>query len=160
MHSQTKEYLLRMGQQEKRFDALYRSAASAFGFPDCSMWILYFLAMEGKSLAQHELIDRMMFPKQTIHSAVAWLARQGWVSLETNPASRRSKNILLTDAGRKVTQDTVGKVLSAEAQAVEHMGKEKMDQYIALHEELLRLLRLSFAEEQLIDTPDAQLNSK
>ena len=150
MDKRIKNYLISMGKQEKQFDALYRSAASVFRFPDCSMWILYYLTMEGKPLTQHELIDRMMFSKQTIHSAVAWLARKGWVQLETIPSARTSKNILLTDEGQRVAEETVARILSAEARAVKAMGKEKMDQYITLHEELSTLLREAFADRKLI----------
>ena len=71
------------------------------------MWILYYLAMEETPLTQHELIDRMMFSKQTIHSAVSWLVKKGWGHLETIPSARNSKHIQLTDAGRQAAGGSI-----------------------------------------------------
>ena len=43
MKRKTKDYLLEISAQEKRFGALYRQAAVAFGLSECAMWVLYFL---------------------------------------------------------------------------------------------------------------------
>lgn len=147
----TKDILRRMGQQEKQFNSLYRSLASAFKMPECSMWILYYLAMEETPLTQHELIDRMMFSKQTIHSAVSWLVKKGWVHLETIPSARNSKHIQLTDAGRQAAEASVCRVLVAEANAVNAMSTEKIIEYIELHEALSDSLVNAFRDEGLFD---------
>ena len=151
MNSETKEILRSMGRQEKQFEGLYRSLASTFQFPDCSMWVLYYLAMEDAPLTQRELIDRMMYSKQTIHSAVSWLVKKGWVRLEINPASRSSKFVILTDEGKQTTERTVCRILSAEAKAVDTVGKEKMEQFITLQEELGRRFLSAFQAEALLD---------
>ena len=154
MDKRTKDTLISMGQQEKQFDGLYRAVASAFGFPDCSMWILYDLFMEDAPLTQHDLIDRMVYSKQTIHSAVSWLAKKEWVRLETNPASRSSKFIHLTGEGKRIAEESVGLLLSAEEEAVEAMGAEKMRQYIALHQELIcHLLQALRSRDLLQEKP-------
>lgn len=150
MNSETKEILRSMGRQEKQFEGLYRSLASVFQFPDCSMWIMYYLAMEKTPLTQHELIDRMMYSKQTIHSAVSWLVKKGWVRLETNPSSRSSKFVILTDEGKQVAEETVCRILSAEAKAVDTVGKEKMEQFIDLQEELGNQFLSAFQAEGLL----------
>lgn len=151
MNSETKEILRSMGRQDKQFEGLYRSLASVFQFPDCSMWIMYYLAMENAPLTQHELIDRMMYSKQTIHSAVSWLVKKGWVRLETNPASRSSKFVILTDEGKQAAEGTVCRILSAEAKAVDAVGKDKMEQFIALQEELSKQFLSAFQAEGLLD---------
>jgi len=71
----TEEYLMNIAKQEKQFDALYRNAGTLFGLPDCAMWILYFLSTSEDELSQQDLIEKMMFPKQTINSAAicVWL---------------------------------------------------------------------------------------
>lgn len=150
MNSETKEILRSMGRQEKQFEGLYRSLASVFQFPDCSMWIMYYLAMENAPLTQHELIDRMMYSKQTIHSAAFWLVKKGWVRLETNPASRSSKFVILTDEGKQAAEGTVCRILSAEAKAVENVGKKKMQQFIDLQEELGKQFLSAFQAEGLL----------
>ncbi len=66
----TDEYLMHIPCQEKKFDALYRSIGAIWGLPDCAMWILYYLSLSEDGLSQQDLIEKMMFPKQTINSAV------------------------------------------------------------------------------------------
>ncbi len=42
----TEEYLMHIARQEKQFDALYRSIGALWGLPDCTMWILYYMAWD------------------------------------------------------------------------------------------------------------------
>ena len=71
----TEEYLMNIAGQEKQFDALYRTAGAVFALPDCAMWVLYFLFLSPDALSQQDLIEKMMFPKQTVNSAVAGLVK-------------------------------------------------------------------------------------
>jgi transcriptional regulator, MarR family len=73
---QTDEYLAELGVQEKQYDVLYRKVANAFELPDCSMWILYYLSSSENPLSQQDLIEKMMFPKQTINSAVTGMVKK------------------------------------------------------------------------------------
>lgn len=144
------DYLTETSTQEKRFAALYRQAASAFDMSECSMWILYFLISTSGPLTQQGLIERMMFPKQTINSAVVGLAKKGWIELQMIPGTRNRKNILLTADGIKAMRNTVERMRLAEERAAEKLGAEKMTQYIALHVEFLNALQTEFEREGII----------
>ena len=137
MKRKAKDYLLEINAQEKRFGALYRQAAVTFGLPECAMWVLYFLISADEPLTQQELTERMMFPKQTINSAVSSLSQKGYLELRTIPEMRLRKQIVLTNDGKELARSTVRKMRMAEEQAVKTMGQEKMEQYIALHDEFL-----------------------
>ena len=137
MKRKAKYYLLEINAQEKRFGALYRQAAVTFGLPECAMWVLYFLISADEPLTQQELTERMMFPKQTINSAVSSLSQKGYLELRTIPEMRLRKQIVLTNDGKELARSTVRKMRMAEEQAVKTMGQEKMEQYIALHDEFL-----------------------
>lgn len=137
MKRKAKDYLLEINAQEKRFGALYRQAASTFGLSECAMWVLYFLIASDEPLTQHDLTERIMFPKQTINSAVANLAQKGYLELRTIPEMRSRKQIVLTNDGKELARSTVRKMRMAEERAVKTMGQEKMEQYIALHDEFL-----------------------
>lgn len=150
MKRKAKDYLLKINAQEKRFGALYRQAAMTFGLPECAMWVLYFLVSSDKSLTQQELGERMMFPKQTINSAVAGLVQKGWLELQPSPDSRSRKQLLLTPDGKELALNTVKKMRTAEERAVKALGQEKMEQYIALHEEFLAQLQTRFEKEGII----------
>ena len=75
------------------------------------MWVLYFLSSAGKDLTQQDLIDRMMFPKQTVNSAVAKLAEQGPLTLTPILGTRNKKSLSLTEEGKKLAEDTVLRML-------------------------------------------------
>lgn len=137
MKRKAKDYLSAMNAQEKRFGALYRQAAVTFGLPECAMWVLYFLISADELLTQQELTERMMFPKQTINSAVSSLSQKGYLELRTIPEMRSRKQIVLTPEGEQLALNTVKKMRTAEERAVKALGHEKIEQFIALHDEFI-----------------------
>ena len=101
------------------------------------MWVLYFLISSDEPLTQHDLTERIMYPKQTINSAVANLAQKGYLELRTIPEMRSRKQIVLTPDGEELALNTVKKMRTAEERAVKAMGQEKIEQFIALHDEFI-----------------------
>lgn len=156
MNHGTGVYLTRMARLEKQFSSLYRQASNSFGMADCTAWMLYFLHVAGKPLTQQELVERMMFPKQTIHSAVERLLAAGEITLDAIPNTRNCKNILLTDTGRARVLSSVARLREAEERAVKKMGRDKMEQYLSIQEELLDGIRAEFAAEGLVDGKDGE----
>ena len=150
MDDKTRQYIMDMSTQEKRFGALYRSLAASFGISDCGMWVLYYLLIADEDISQQELMKLMQFPKQTINSAVTGLVKKGYVELEMIPGTRNRKKIMLTDEGRSFAENTVCRLQAAESRAINEMSDKKMKQYIALHDEYLELLEKEFSKEGLI----------
>ena len=134
MNKREKDYLIALGTQEKQFDALYRKAALNYGLSDCSMWVLYFLSLHG-DLTQQEMTELMMFPKQTINSAIGSLQKRGYVTLSAVKESYGRKRVSLTDEGKALANKTVVKMMNAEARALKTLGYEKTEQFIALNKE-------------------------
>lgn len=151
MESKEKEFLENISTQEKRYDPLYRGVASRFGMPDCAMWILYFLVSSDEPLTQQDLIEKMMFPKQTINSAVMGLVQKGLLELQMIPGTRNRKNILLTESGVKTIHNTVERMRKAEERAAASLGEEKMEQYTELYREFYLTLKQEFVKEGLTD---------
>lgn len=151
MDSKEKEFLENISTQEKRYDALYRGVASRFGMPDCAMWVLYFLISSDKPLTQQDLIEKMMFPKQTINSAVMRLVQKGLLELQMVPGTRNRKNILLTESGIETIHNTVERMRKAEERAAASLGEEKMEQYAELYRKFFLTLKQEFAKEGLTD---------
>ena len=151
MNRRTRACLAEMGRQDKLFAALYRQAASAFGVSECAMWVLYFIHTADGPITQSELIELMMFPKQTINSAVSALTRKRYVVLEPIPATRNRKNVLLTPAGAAVARSTVERLITAEEHAVAAVGVEKTQHYIGLRDEFLKALQTEFTREGVLD---------
>ena len=145
------DYLTSIAKQEKQFDALYRNAGAVFGLPDCAMWILYYLSISEDELSQQDLIEKIMFPKQTINSAVTGLVKKGLIELSMIPGTRNRKRITLTDNGKELADATVVKMWQAECRAVESMGKDRLKQYIDLYQDFFSCLQSEFEKEGLID---------
>ena len=145
------EYLSQIAAQEKKYAALYRAVGGKFGLPDCTMWALYYLVSSDEPLTQQDLIEKMMFPKQTINSAIMNLVKSGHVELQIVPGTRNRKTILLTDTGRKLAEDTVKRMYEAELRAVGNMGEQKMECFRILYSEFFATLQSEFAKEGLVD---------
>ena len=143
--------LIEVSKQEKQFDALYRNVTNSFGFPDCTMWVLYFIASAREDITQQKLIDMMMFPKQTINSAVKGLVQKGYVALEVIPGTRNKKKIILTKDGVKAVEDTVLRLRKAELAAVKKFGEEKMANYIELYTEFYNVMKEEFEKAGILD---------
>ncbi len=146
----TKECLATIAGQEKQYDALYRNAGAVFGFSDCAMWVLYYLQITEEEISQQDLIEKMMFPKQTINSAVSVLAGKDLVELSMIPSTRNKKKITLTTEGAEIARNTVGKMYQAECRAVEQMGAERMKQFMELYRDFYDHLYTEFAKEGII----------
>ncbi|SDN26652.1 DNA-binding transcriptional regulator, MarR family [Actinomyces ruminicola] len=146
-----REYLDTMGRQDKQFAALYRQAAAAFGISECAMWVLYFIRIAETPLTQHELIELMMFPKQTINSAVFSLVKRGYLRLEPIPGTHNRKHVQLTPAGEAFARSTVERLIRAEEQAVTAMGLQRAERYVALRNEFLDALHSEFEREEVLD---------
>ena len=144
-----KELIHTMGRHEKQFNAIYRELAAGFSISDCGLWVLYYILIKEEDISQQDLQDLMMFPKQTINSAVSSLVKKDLIRLEVIPGTKNRKRILLTEAGKAFTENTVSKVLSAEINSVKKFGIDKMQEYLALQEEYLEILREQFGKEGL-----------
>ena len=59
------------------------------------MWALYYLQNAEEQLSQQDLIELMLFPKQTINSAVSALVKKGYVTLEMIPNTKNRKRFLI-----------------------------------------------------------------
>ena len=151
MDSKSIDYLTQLAAREKQFDALYREVSTKFDLSDCAMWVFYFLVSSNEPITQQYLIEKMMFPKQTINSAVMKLSKEGLVQLQIIPGTRNRKTILLTDTGTKLAKATVERMLHAELRAVEAIGDEHMEQFISLYNSFYSHLQQAFQDEGLTD---------
>ena len=113
------------------------------------MWVLYFLISSDELITQQDLIEKMLFPKQTINSAVVKLEKEGYVNLHTIPTAGNRKIIMLTQKGRDLTNETVRRLLRAELLAVHNMGSDRIYQFIKLYTELFEAMKEEFEKEDL-----------
>ena len=145
------EYLEEINTQEKEFASLYKATAQNFGLTECAMWLLYFVSKSEKPLMQLDIAQQTMYPKQTVNSAVAKLVADGLVELKTTAENKKNKYMFLTERGKSLAQDTVEKMYIAETKAVKSLGRDKMNEYIRLHNEFIAALQSEFEKEGLLN---------
>lgn len=136
---------------DRRFAALYRDAARAFGLSESAMWVLYYVHVAGEPITQQELVERMALSKQTVNSAVSWLASNGYVALEMIPGTRNRKEVLLTDEGEELVGQTVARLRAAEERAVRKLGDARARSYVRLHDGFLAALEGEFESAGIRD---------
>ena len=113
----------------KRYDDIYRSAAKKFDMPELSLWILYTLR-EKQDCTQKDLVDLLLQPKQSIHTALKGLVNDGYVILESQERDRRSKHINLTDKGISLAQNTADQIVQAENKAFSALTDEERKTFL------------------------------
>ncbi|MBR0084952.1 MAG: hypothetical protein IJL97_00215 [Lachnospiraceae bacterium] len=150
MANDEKEQLELITKREKQVDALYKAAGTRFGLPDCAMRVLYSLISSETQITQKELIDKMLFPKQTVNSTIATLIKNGFAEQKILPGNRNQKTIMLSENGVKLAHNTVEHLLKAGLAAVENMGEERMKRLIELYSEFFYILKEEFKREGIV----------
>ena len=75
-----------------------------------------------KSYSQNELAEELCIAKQTVNSAVAKLAKDGYVELISRKGLRQGKYIALTETGKARCRESVLPLLNAEKRSMEKLG--------------------------------------
>lgn len=132
--------LEQFNQSIKQIDDIYHVYAVKCGLSDSAFWILYSLCQADKPYTQNDFCTEWYYPKQTVNSTVSNLIKHGYVILESTPGTRKSKEIVLTDAGKAYTEKTIRPLLEAEQRAFEKMSAAEREAYLILinrHHDLL-----------------------
>ena len=145
-----------MSRQEQAFAQLYSDLAKSFGLSECAMWILYILDLADGEVSQSDISDRLMFPKQTVHSAVQKMVKEGLLSLTVIPHTKNRKRVEFTKKGQAFADQTVVTLKQAESLALSQMGKEKMNQYVTFQGEYLAEMTKVFQKQGLLEEKDGE----
>lgn len=124
-------------------DASYHEAATRLGLSDSAMLILYMLSCGGGQCLLRD-ITRTAVSRQTVNSALRKLEAEGIV--RTEAADGRKKLLRLTESGRRLAEDTVAKVISAEKEIYSSWTDEELRLYFELTERFLKDFRAKTAD--------------
>lgn len=119
-------------------DNLYHEAASLLGLSDSALYLFYSLAEVGEGIAQHDICTLFGLSRQTIHSCVSALARQGFIELQKGKGRERS--IFLTEKGRKLIEERIVPFIALEKAIIDDWSPEDWQMLLTL----LRRYRDSF----------------
>lgn len=73
-------------------DSIYHNTAVRFGLSDTAMRVLYLVSETDEVLTQQDLCRQNFSAKQTIHTAINGLVKNGFVELIPIPGTRNHKN--------------------------------------------------------------------
>lgn len=96
----------------KECNHIYHDIALKLGLSDSGFDILYTLCEIGDGCLQKDICDATMLSKQTIHSSVQKLARDGYLSLQ--PGKGRDLHIHLTSAGKALMEEKITPAIQTE----------------------------------------------
>lgn len=125
-------------------DGVYHDAAVRLGLSDSALRILYALR------TQEDKCDLNMMPrltglsKQTIHSALRKLEREGIVALSA--AGGRKKRLCLTETGQTLAAQTVEKLMELENSIFDGWPEQDMQLFLELNQRYLTQLREKIKE--------------
>ena len=117
------------------------------------------ITVNSGDITQQDLVEQMMFPKQTIHSSVKKLSADQYVRVTPLPSSRKSKKLSLTEKGKTYIEMTVAKMVEAEKEAIRAMGQEDMQKYVELQGKYLTLVKNEFTKAELLTLTDDMENN-
>lgn len=93
-------------------DGLYHEAAQLLDLSDSSFVILYSLAQNGEGCTPVEIYKNFGLSRQTVHSSIKSLIRQGII--EVRKGEGRERRIFLTGEGREIVNNRVRRVIEME----------------------------------------------
>jgi len=144
MKKSTEKNLMEFNAVYKENDEIYRSALKRLGVSDCALWILYNLLIQEEPVIQKEICDAFFCPKQTVNSALKKLEGEGYIKM-SEMKDRRSKQIVLTEIGEKLAENTAGKLMKAEIRAISGLTDDEKEEFIRIFKKYNNLLKKNFS---------------
>ena len=120
-------------------DATYHEISTRLGLSDSVMRILYTICDNGTDCPLQKICRLTGLSKQTINSALRKLENEGVIYLE--PLGPKNKNVCLTESGKRMAEQTAGRIMMMENAIFASWPREDMERYVALTEAYLRDLR-------------------
>lgn len=120
-------------------DATYHEISTRLGLSDSVMRILYTICDNGTDCPLQKICRLTGLSKQTINSALRKLENEGVIYLE--PLGPKNKNVCLTESGKRMAEQTAGRIMMMENAIFASWPREDMERYVALTGAYLRDLR-------------------
>lgn len=114
----------------KEFDELYHKIALHYNLSDSAFWVLYTLYDNKYELTQKEICQDWYYSKQTINSAIKDLEKKEYIVLSYKEGSNKSKIVSLTNKGKKVAKESVGRIIEIENSAFSKIDGKEFDMVI------------------------------
>ncbi|MEY8385772.1 MarR family transcriptional regulator [Oscillospiraceae bacterium 38-13] len=121
---------------QHQIDEFYHELAVRQNLSDSALLVLWTLTDLGEGCTQRDICLQFSLTKQTVHSSVRKLAKEGFLFLQPGPG--REVRVFPTEAGRALIREKILPLKAAEEAASLRMGGEGLST-------MLRLTRNWFA---------------
>lgn len=128
-------------QVAREIDAAYHTAAIRMDLSDSERDILYILSQG--PVSQSDIVNMTGISKQTIHSSVQKMIRDGYIS---PLAGGKKEQLKLTPEGVAHVKSTVEKLIRAENRVFAGWSEEERESFIALNRKYLEMFKKEIEE--------------
>lgn len=126
-------------QLQHQIDEFYHELAVRQKLSDSALLVLWSLVELGDGCTQRDICLQFALTKQTVHSSVRKLAREGFLSLRPGPG--REVRVYPTEAGRALIREKILPLKEAEEAASRRMGEAEMTVMFRLTQKWFDLFR-------------------
>lgn len=124
----------------KRMNVLYHNYAKAVGISDAAFWLMYSLYEKGGPCTQTELCQIWFFTPQTINSALKSLEKQGLITLDFAPNSRKNKQFFFTEDGKQLVMEKIIPLVQAEEQSFLRLDEQERNALLTITQKHIGIL--------------------
>ena len=142
---------LRLAQKQNEFNRLnkaiselYHDISLQIGISDSVFDIFYAIIALGNGCCQKDICNYAFTSKQTIHSAIHKLEKEGFLSLKSGKG--REMHIFLTPKGEQFMEENIAPVIVMENQTCAQMDAKELDTLLLLTKKYLECLRAQAKE--------------
>ncbi|HIT86491.1 MAG TPA: winged helix-turn-helix transcriptional regulator [Candidatus Coprocola pullicola] len=138
MNFEQKQELREFNCLYKEIEKLYHDIAIKAGMSDSSFFILYTIVELGNGCLQKDVSDMYSINKQTIHSSIRNLEKNGYIFLKKGKG--RNMHIYLTEEGEKLIQQKMIPIMEAENDVFTAMTAQESKELLRLNKKYTALL--------------------
>lgn len=140
METPIRSVLAAFNRAHKRMNILYHNYARDAGISDAAFWLLYSLYEKGEPCTQTELCEAWFFTPQTINSALKSLEKQGLITLDFAPNSRKNKQFFFTDTGEQLVKKKIMPLVQAEEKSFLRLNAQEREALLAITQKHIGIL--------------------
>lgn len=139
MEQYKKSIIHKINYLTSEMNGLYHQFSQKLGMSDSVSIVLYSIYDAGGECLLGDIQKNSGISKQTIHSAVQGLVKDGLLSLEQH--NGKAKKVSFTPKGRDYAEKTVARIYEAEINSFSRWPEEKVEEYLKLMEQYAESFR-------------------
>lgn len=147
MEKQTLHLLNEVNRAIIQFRGIYAAWSSMHHISYHEMLVLYTIREKG-FCNQKQICNRYLLPRQTINNVITKFRKDGILTISEEHSHGREKGFVLTEKGKQYAQPFLESLDAVETEAVELLGKDKLEALTVLILEYNQALNHALKEKR------------